>query len=116
MTPAECRAIAARAIASGAIKVVPARPVDVRAVVKHADPSAKRVLARYGKVVRAVAKEHGLDVAAVAGRSAEYKAMEARRACWRRLVASGSSVSRLAEAWGVAYKTVAVGVNAGGGK
>lgn len=55
-----------------------------------------------------MAKEHGLDVAAVAGRSAEYKAMSARRACWRRLVASGSSVAQLAEAWGVAYKTVAV--------
>jgi len=71
VTPAECRAIAARAIASGAIKVVPARTVDVRAVVKHDDRSAERVLARYGKTVRAVAKEHGLDVAAVAGRSQE---------------------------------------------
>ena len=114
MTPAEARAIAARALASGAIKVVPSRPVDVRAVVKHPDASAARVLARYGAEVRAVAKAHGLPVDAVAGRSAHYAAMRARRECWRRLVAGGSSVAGVAETWGVAYKTVKDGVNAGG--
>lgn len=110
MTPMEARAIAAKALATGAIRAVPARPVDPRTVVKHADTTAERVLERYGATVRAVAKAHGLPVAAVAGRSAQYAAMNARRECWRKLVAGGSSPARVAEAWGVAYKTVKDGV------
>lgn len=113
MTPAEARAIAAKAIAAGLITVKPQRPVEPSAVVKHRDRTTDKVLACYGATVRAVAKERGVDVEAVAGRSAQYAAAGARHECWRRLVAGGQAVASVAATWGVSYRAVKVAVNKG---
>ena len=100
--------IVARAMTAGRIKPGAGAPITCpQRVAKEDDRTTPRVLARHGPAVRAIARASGIEPAAIAGRSARADVIAARRACWRKLVASGVSVARLAEDWGVSYRTVA---------
>lgn len=100
--------IVARNITAGRIQPGTAKPITCpQRLGKQDDRTVPVVLARHGGTVRAIARITGIEPEAIAGRSARADVLAARRACWRKLVAGGASVARLAEDWGVSYRTVA---------
>lgn len=102
------RQIVARAVTAGRIKPGTTAPIgSPQRLGKHDDRTVPVVLARHGGTIRAIATITGIEPEAIAGRGARCDVVAARRACWRKLVAGGASVARLAEDWGVSYRTVA---------